>query len=109
MTPDDPQRDDEKPAASAESSGLSSATVTSPGIGLGSEPAAAAAAAQPATPTPTPTPSPSPSSGSTSPGSATASDDPFENLPFGDRPELQAGAAFAATFLFAKVLKLLGS
>jgi murein DD-endopeptidase MepM/ murein hydrolase activator NlpD len=37
------------------------------------------------------------------------SDDPFADLPFGDRPEIQAGIAFGATFLFAKILKALGN
>ncbi len=36
---------------------------------------------------------------------APAADDPFADLPFGDRPEIQAGIAFGATFVLAKILK----
>ena len=87
---------------SAGGPGLSAATITSPGVGLGSEPEAAAAAAKGASATPG-------GSSSSSPPAAGAANDPFADLPFGDRPEIQAGIAFAATFLIAKVLKSLGS
>jgi hypothetical protein len=38
-----------------------------------------------------------------------AAGDPFADLPFGDRPEIQAGIAFGATFIFAKILKAIGN
>ncbi|MDP9385856.1 MAG: hypothetical protein M3P50_11610, partial [Actinomycetota bacterium] len=51
-----------------------------------------------------------PSASTSASGSgASSSGDPFENLPYGDRPELQAGIAFAATFLIAKVLKIIAN
>lgn len=90
--------------------GLSAASVTSPGIGLGTEPRAAASAAQGATASASAqgfSAPRAPSGGATA--TAASSDDPFEQLPYGDRPELQAGIAFASTFLFAKILKSLGS
>jgi len=88
---------------SAQATGLSAANVTSPGVGLGSEPEAAAAAAkgtraQPAS---------SSSSSSTAPAGSFAAK--LEELPYGDRPEIQAGIAFASTFLLAQLLKTLGS
>lgn len=74
---------------------ISAATVTSPGIGIGMDPEAAAAASYHATAAEAVSPT-------------DAADDPFAGLPFGDRPEIQVGIAFASTFLLAKVLKILG-
>lgn len=110
----------------AEGTPMSPVSVTSPGIGLGTEPEAAAAAARdarasaPAAPEPAPASASSASTTSTSSSSNSSSTsssssasggsaDPFADLPYGDRPELQAGIAFAGGFLIAKVLGLLGS
>lgn len=78
------------------------ATVTSPGIGIGTDPEASALATKGATAAGTS------SSFEAAATPAPGSDDRFADLPFGDRPEIQAGIAFAATFLFAKILKSLG-
>jgi hypothetical protein len=76
---------------------VSAAAVTSPG--LGSTDAAAVAASGSTVPT-----------GELGPGrSPVASDDPFAEMPFADKPEIQIGIAFASTFLLAKVLKAIVS
>lgn len=81
---------------------VSAATITSPGIGIGTDPEASALATKGATAAGTS------SSFQAAATPAPGSDDRFADLPFGDRPEIQAGIAFAATFLFAKTLKSLG-
>lgn len=49
-----------------------------------------------------------PSSSSSPPPASGSLGDRLAELPFGDRPEIQAGIAFATAFLLAKVLKSLG-
>ena len=92
---------------SAEATGLSAANITSPGVGLGSEPEAAAAAAKGTRATPVGQPSSASSSSAAAPSGSLA--EKLEELPYGDRPEIQAGIAFASTFVLAKLLKILGS
>jgi len=75
---------------------LSAGSLTSPGVGLDPGAAAVASARDAAT-------------YSSVGGSAATANDPFADLPFGDRPEIQAGIAFGATFVLAKVLKSIAS
>ena len=68
---------------------------------------AAAAAAKGTRATPVGQPSSASSSSAPAPSGSFA--EKLEELPYGDRPEIQAGIAFASTFVLAKLLKILGS